>query len=114
MRTTTTAVLAVGAATLVLPVTAKAAAQSDFQVPLAGHLTVEDHMQSERTALAQQRLTRKAWRLARRLADERREGFSPSKYRRRVADDPPARRRVLVTGWRSVSRAGWRPRAASA
>ena len=90
MRTTTTALLAVGAATLAVPASASADVQSDFQVPLAGHLTVEQHMQSERTALAQERLTRKAWRLARRLARERQEGFSPVKYRRRVSDDPPA------------------------
>ena len=68
MRTTTTAVLAVGAATLAVTASASADVQSDFQVPLAGHLTVEQHMQSERTALAQERLTRKAWRLARKLA----------------------------------------------
>src|SRR5687767_681365 len=90
MRTTTTALLAVGAATLAVPMSASADVQSDFQVPLAGHLTVAQHMQSEQTALAQERLTRKAWRLARKLADERREGFSPVKYRRRVSDDPPA------------------------
>ena len=90
MRTTTTALLAVGAATLAVPMSASADVQSDFQVPLAGHLTVEQHMQFERTALAQERLTRKAWRLARRLAHERQEGFSPVKYRRRVSDDPPA------------------------
>ncbi|MDA0174351.1 transglycosylase family protein [Solirubrobacter taibaiensis] len=47
-------------------------------------------MQSEQTALAQERLTRKAWRLARKLANERQEGFSPVNYRRRVSDDPPA------------------------
>jgi hypothetical protein len=90
MRTTTTALLAVGAATLAVPATAGAAAQSDFQVPIGGHLTVSDHMQAERTELAQERLTRKAWRLARRLADERDRGFSPVQYRRRVGDDPPA------------------------
>jgi hypothetical protein len=90
MRTTTTVLLAVGAATLAVPATASAAAQSDFQVPLAGHLTVEDHMQFERTALAQQRLTRKAWPLARRLADKRDQGFSPVRFRQRVGDDAPA------------------------
>ena len=89
MRTTTTALLAVGAAILAVPASASADVQSDFQVPLAGHLTVEQHMQAERTALAQARLTRKAWRLARKLAHERQEGFSPVKYRRRVSDDPP-------------------------
>ena len=47
-------------------------------------------MQFEQTALAQERLTRKAWRLARKLANERQEGFSPVNYRRRVGDDPPA------------------------
>ena len=90
MRTTTTAVLAVGAATLAVTASASADVQSDFQVPLAGHLTVEQHMESEQTALAQERLTRKAWRLARKLANERDEGFSPVNYRRRISDDPPA------------------------
>lgn len=91
MRSTTTALLAVGAATLAVPASAQAAAQSDFQVPLAGHLTVADQMQAKRTALAQERLTRKAWPLARRLADHRDEGFSPVQYRRRLGDEPPAR-----------------------
>lgn len=90
MRTTTTVVLAVGAATLAVPAKAFGAPQSDFQAPLAGHLTVESQMREARTELAQERLTRKAWRLARRLADQREEGFSPVEYRRRVSDDPPA------------------------
>jgi hypothetical protein len=91
MRTTTTVLLAVGAATLAVPATASAAAQSDIQAPLAGHLTVASQMREAHTELAQERLTRKAWRLARRLADHQDEGFSPVKYRRRVGDDPPAR-----------------------
>jgi hypothetical protein len=91
MRTTTTA-LAVGAAALAIPTaSADADVQSDFQAPLAGHLTVQSQMREARTELAQQRLMRKAWRLARKLARERDEGFSPVKYRRRVSDDPPAR-----------------------
>ena len=65
--------------------------QSDIQAPLAGHLTVASQMREQHTALAQQRLTRKAWRLARKLAHERDEGFSPRAYRARVSDDPPAR-----------------------
>jgi hypothetical protein len=89
MRTTTTVLLAVGAATLAVPATAGAAAQSDFQVPLGGHLTVADQMQAERTALAQRRLTRKASRLARRLAHKRDEGFSPARFRRRVGHEQP-------------------------
>jgi hypothetical protein len=48
-------------------------------------------MREAKTELAQERLTRKAWRLARRLADHKDEGFSPVGYRRRVSDDPPAR-----------------------
>jgi hypothetical protein len=91
MRTTTTVVLAVGAATLAVPASAFGAAQSDIQAPLAGHLTVASQMREVHTELAQKRLTRKAWRLARRLADHRDEGFSPVEYRRRVADDPPVR-----------------------
>ena len=89
MRTTTTGLLAVGAAALATAKPAEAQ-QSNFQVPLAGHLTVEAQMREARTELAQQRLTRKAWRLARSLARERDEGFSPVAYRRRVSDDPPA------------------------
>ncbi|MDA0182977.1 transglycosylase family protein [Solirubrobacter phytolaccae] len=90
MRTTTTVVLAVGAATLAVPASVKAAAQSDIQAPLAGHLTVASQMREVKTELAQERLTRKAWRLARRLADHKDQGFSPVRYRRRVGDDPPA------------------------
>jgi hypothetical protein len=89
MRTTTTGVLAVGAAALATASPAEAQ-QSNFQAPLAGHLTVQSQMREAHTDLAQQRLTRKAWRLARKLARERGEGFSPVAYRRRVADDPPA------------------------
>src|SRR3954454_22810163 len=87
MRTTTTA-LSVGSAALALPFTAEAQ-QSSIQAPLAGHLTVASQMRAEHTELAQQRLTRKAWRLARELAHARHEGFSPRSYRRRVSDDPP-------------------------
>jgi hypothetical protein len=91
MRTTTTA-LAVGATALAIPTTAAHAhVQSSVQAPLAGHLTVASQMEAERTELAQQRLTRKAWRLASRLADARDRGFSPRAYRRRVHDEPPAR-----------------------
>jgi hypothetical protein len=90
MRTTTTAVLAVGATALAIPSAAHAQAQSSVQVPLAGHLTVASQMEAEHTELAQQRLTRKAWRLADRLADVRDRGFSPRAYRRAVSDDAPA------------------------
>ena len=84
MRTTTTAVLAVGATALAIPTTAAhAQVQSSVQAPLAGHLTVASQMQAEHTELAQQRLTRKAWRLADRVADARDRGFSPRAYRRR-------------------------------
>src|SRR3954465_8044291 len=90
MRTTTTAVLAVGATALAIPTAAQAqTVQSSIQAPLAGHLTVASQMRAEHTELAQQRLTRKAWRLARELAHARHEGFSPRSYRRRVSDDPP-------------------------
>ena len=92
MRTTTTAVLAVGATALAIPTTAAhAQSQSSVQAPLAGHLTVASQMEAEHTELAQQRLTRKAWRLADRVADARDRGFSPRAYRRRVSDEPPAR-----------------------
>jgi hypothetical protein len=91
MRTTTTAVLAVGATALAIPTAAQADVQSSVQVPLAGHLTVASQMHAEHTELAQQRLTRKATRLADRVADARDHGFSPRAYRRRVGDEPPAR-----------------------
>jgi hypothetical protein len=64
--------------------------QSSVQVPLAGHLTVASQMEAEHTDLARQRLTRKAWRLADKVAAVRDHGFSPRAYRRRVKDDPPA------------------------
>ena len=89
MRTTTTA-LAVGATALALPTTA-AAQQSAVQAPLAGHLTVAAQMREHHTELAQQRLTRKAWRLADKVATTRGHGFSPRAYRRAVRDQPPAR-----------------------
>ena len=91
MRTTTTAVLAVGATALAIPTTAaQAQVQSSVQVPLAGHLTVASQMEAEQTDLAQERLTRKAWRLADKVAAVRDHGFSPRTYRRRVKDVPPA------------------------
>ena len=91
MRTTTTAVLAVGATALAIPTAAHADAQSSVQVPLAGHLTVASQMRAEHTQLAQQRLTRKAARLADRVAEARNRGFSPRAFKRRVNDEPPAR-----------------------
>jgi hypothetical protein len=91
MRTTTTAALAVGASALAIPTAAQADVQSSVQVPLAGHLTVASQMRAEHTELAQQRLTRKATRLADRVADARDRGFSPRIYRRRVGNEPPAR-----------------------
>jgi hypothetical protein len=90
MRTTTTAALAVGATALAIPTTAAEAQVSSVQVPLAGHLTVAQQMRAEQTELAQQRLTRKAWRLADKVADARDRGFSPRAYRRRVKDEAPA------------------------
>ncbi len=87
MRTTTTAVLAVGATALAIPTAAQADIQSSVQVPLAGHLTVASQMHAEHTELAQQRLTRKATRLADRVADARDRGFSPRAYRRRIGDE---------------------------
>jgi hypothetical protein len=90
MRTTTTAVLAVGATALAIPAAAHAQVQSSVQAPLAGHLTVASQMEAEHTELAQQRLTRKAWRLADRIADVRDRGFSPRAYRRAVKDETPA------------------------
>ena len=92
MRTTTTAVLAVGATALAIPTAAQAqTVQSSVQAPLAGHLTVAAQMRAEHTELARRRLTRKAWRLADKVADARGHGFSPRAYRRRVKDEAPAR-----------------------
>ncbi len=112
MRTTTT-VLAVGAAALATASSpAEAQVQSDFQAPLAGHLTVASQMRAQHTELAQQRLTRKAWRLARKLAHERDEGFSPRAYRARVSDDPPARIATRIRRLRtSIRREQREPRA---
>jgi hypothetical protein len=90
MRTTTT-IVAVGAAALATPMTAQAVPNSSVQVPLAGHLTVASQMHAEHVDLAQQRLTRKASRLARRLAHGRGRGFSPRSYRGAVRDESPAR-----------------------
>ena len=90
MRTTTTA-LAVGATVLALPASAQADVQSDVRVPLAGHLSVKSQMDEHQRELAQQRLTRKATRVAHTLADARDRGFSPRAYRRRIGDESPAR-----------------------
>ena len=116
MRTTTTAVLAVGATALAIPTTAAKRRSSSVQAPLAGHLTVAPQMRAEHTELAQQRLTRKAWRLADKVADARDRGFSPRAYRRRVKDDSPAalarRVRELRRDLRSARRAERRRAAA--
>ena len=79
-----------GATALAIPATAQAQ-QSAVQAPLAGHLTVASQMREHHTELAQQRLTRKAWRLADKVADARDRGFSPRAYRRAVRDEQPAR-----------------------
>jgi hypothetical protein len=118
MRTTTTAVLAVGATALAIPTAAQADIQSSVQVPLAGHLTVASQMHAEHTELAQQRLTRKAARLADRVADARNRGFSPRAYRRRVGDELPARLarrvRMLRSELRSARRRASAPHPATA
>jgi hypothetical protein len=111
MRTTTTA-LAVGVTALALPASASAQ-QSAVQAPLAGHLTVAAQMREHHTELAQQRLTRKAWRLADKVATTRGRGFSPKAYRRAVRDEAPARlsnrvldlRRELKSARRAKARA---------
>ena len=107
MRTTTTA-LAVGATALAIPATAPAQ-QSDVRVPLAGHLSVASQMREHHTELAQQRLTRKAARIAERIADVRDRGFSPRRYRRAVRDEQPAhlagRVRALRRDLRAARRA---------
>ncbi len=117
MRTTTTA-LAVGATALALPTTAAAAVQSAVQAPLAGHLTVASQMREHHTELAQQRLTRKAWRLADKVATTRGHGFSPRAYRRAVREQPPARLANRVRDLRrelqDARRAKTRARAGSA
>ncbi len=116
MRTTTT-VLAVGATALAIPASAQAQ-QSAVQAPLAGHLTVASQMHERHTELAQQRLTRKAWRLADKVAAVRGRGFSPRAYRRTVGDDPPARLadrvRDLRRDLKAARRAKARARASSA
>ena len=112
MRTTTTAVLAVGATALAIPTPAAGAqVQSSVQVPLAGHLTVASQMEAEHTDLARQRLTRKAWRLADKVAAVRDHGFSPRTYRRRSARRAECRsrrssrtRRASVAGGSSLTR----------
>jgi hypothetical protein len=119
MRTTTTAVLAVGATALAIPTAAQAQApQSSVQVPLAGHLTVASQMEAEHTELAQQRLTRKAWRLADKVAGARGHGFSPRAYRRRVKDEAPAelahRVRTLRRDLKDARRDAHRRRGAAA
>ena len=90
MRTTTTAVLAVGATALAIPTTAAHAQVSSVRAPLGRAPDRRATDAGAHTELAQQRLTRKAWRLAARLADARDRGFSPRAYRRRVNDDSPA------------------------
>jgi hypothetical protein len=71
MRTTTTAVLAVGA-TALAPATTAHAQQSSVQVPLAGHLTVAAQMRAEHTELAQERLAGRVRTLRRDIAEARR------------------------------------------
>ena len=108
MRTTTTA-LAVGATALAIPATAPAAVQSNVQVPLAGHLTVASQMREHHTELAQQRLTRKATRIADRIADVRDRGFSRAATGARSATTSPpgwpSRVRTLRRELKSARRA---------
>lgn len=106
MRTTTTA-LAVGASALAIPAAAQAQ-QADLRAPLAGHLTVASHMREHHTDLAQQRLIRKAWPIARRLAAVRDREFSPRRYRRALRDDSPARIAQRIRTLRSQLKAARR------
>ncbi|HEX6020488.1 MAG TPA: transglycosylase family protein [Solirubrobacter sp.] len=113
MRTTTTA-LAVGATVLAIPASANADVQSDIRVPLAGHLSVKSQMTEHHRELAQRRLTRKATRVARALAHARGRGFSARAYRRRIADESPARLAARVRSLRrELKRARQRQRASA-
>ena len=91
MRTTTTAVLAVGATALAIPTAAaRADVQSSVQVPLAGHLTVASQMRGRAHRARPAAPHPQGLAARRQVADVRDRGFSPRAYRRRVNDDPPA------------------------
>ena len=95
MRTTATAMaVATTAIALANPAAASAAEQSNMQVPLAGHLTVSSQMREHHRGLVQQRLTRKATRLARDLAH---------------AVTVVSRRAPTGAGSATSPRRGWRP-----
>ena len=112
MRTTTT-MLAVGATALATTRHAQHQ-QSAVQAPLAGHLTVASQMREHHTELAQQRLTRKAWRLADKVAHCAAAASLPGPIAAQIRDEPPARlaRRVRTCAASSRTRARDRARRA--
>ena len=103
---TTTAVALAG---MLLAVPAALAAEADdppsptagaLRAPVAGHLTVAEHMRAEARANRQQELTRRAVRLARRVADARDASFDASAERARLRGEAPSEIRARLRGLR--------------
>jgi hypothetical protein len=98
MRRTTTTALAVAGAALAAPAAYAAPAaldppspeQAALRAPLAGHLTVAAQMRQERQANLRERLTPRALRAARRLAELRDAEFSPAAERATLRAHTPA------------------------
>ena len=98
MRPKTTTALALASAMIAVPAAAAATAADDppsplraaLRAPVAGHLTVAAHMRAEARANRVQDLTRRAVRLAHRVANARDERFAAAAERRRLRGQAPA------------------------
>jgi hypothetical protein len=118
---TTTAVALTGTAFL-LPGQALAAdaatdppspAHTALRPPVGAHLSVGAQMRAARVARQRTRLSATAARLARRLADERDDAFSPARFRARLRGDDPRALRARVRELRRDLRVAARPEPAA-
>ena len=102
MRPTTTTALALAGTALALPAVALAdidpptPTETILAAPLAGHVSVGDHMEAARSATLQQRLTPRAVRLAGKVARVKGVDFSRSAERRKLRGSSPGELRADI------------------
>ena len=107
MRPKTTTAVALAGMLLAVPAALAAEAEdppsptaSALRAPVAGHLTVAAQMRAEARANRQQELTRRAVRLARRVADARGARFDAGDERARLRAEAPADLRARLRALR--------------
>jgi hypothetical protein len=120
MRPRTTTALALAGTALALPAVALAESndppsptETALRPPLAGHLTVAEHMRAERRETLQERLTPRAVRLAGRVARVKGVKFDAAEERRKLRGESPAELRAEIRSSRRELRRAKRAAAAA-